>query len=78
MEKKSSGIWKFLAIVFGAALAGMVCYYVHQQNNPEYDPWEKPWKNSSSPIDLIHASSLADADEDEEDEDPLELDEDAD
>ena len=42
MEKKSSGIWKFLAIVFGAALAGMVCYYVHQQNNPEYDPWEKP------------------------------------
>ena len=26
--------------------------YVYKQQNPDYDPWEEPWENSSSPVDL--------------------------
>ena len=25
---------------------------MYKQHNPDYDPWEEPWENSSSPIDL--------------------------
>lgn len=60
MEKKSSNGWRFFAIVFGALLAGAVAFYVYKQRNPEYDPWEEPWENSSSPVDL----GLEDDDED--------------
>lgn len=53
MENKSSNsVWKFFAILFGVLLAGIGAYYVYKQRNPEYDPWEEPWKNSSSPVDL--------------------------
>ena len=24
----------------------------YKQQNPDYDPWEEPWENSSSPVDL--------------------------
>ena len=26
--------------------------YIYKQQNPDYDPWEEPWENSSSPVDL--------------------------
>ena len=66
MENKSGNGWKFFAILFGALLAGAVGFYIYKQQNPEYDPWEEPWENSSSPVDL----GLVDADDDEaEDED---------
>ena len=52
MEKNSSNGWKFFAILFGALLAGVVGLYVYKQQNPDYDPWEEPWENSSSPVDL--------------------------
>ena len=51
MEKNSSNGWKFFAILFGALLAGVVGLYVYKQQNPDYDPWEEPWENSSSPVD---------------------------
>lgn len=52
MEKNSSNGWKFFAILFGALLAAVVGLYVYKQQNPDYDPWEEPWENSSSPVDL--------------------------
>ena len=52
MENRSSGGWKFFALLFGALLAGITALYVYKQHNPDYDPWEEPWENSSSPIDL--------------------------
>jgi hypothetical protein len=53
MENNSSkGFWKFLAILFGTLLAGAVGFYIYKQKNPEYDPWEEPWENSSSPVNL--------------------------
>lgn len=52
MESKSSNGWKFFALLFGAALAAVVGLYIYKQQNPDYDPWEEPWENSSSPVDL--------------------------
>ncbi|MFC0265650.1 hypothetical protein [Alloscardovia macacae] len=52
MENRSSNGWKFFALLFGAMLAGVVGLYIYRQQNPEYDPWEEPWENSSSPVDL--------------------------
>ena len=52
MENKSSNGWKFFALLFGALLAGVVGLYIYKQQNPDYDPWEEPWENSSSPVDL--------------------------
>ena len=52
MENKSSNGWKFFATLFGALLAGVVGLYVYKQQNPDYDRWEEPWENSSSPVDL--------------------------
>ncbi len=52
MENKSSNGWKFFALLFGTLLAGVVGLYVYKQRNPDYDPWEEPWENSSSPVDL--------------------------
>ena len=51
MENKSSNGWKFFALLFGALLAGVVGLYIYKQQNPDYDPWEEPWENSSSPVD---------------------------
>ncbi|WP_300768129.1 hypothetical protein [uncultured Bifidobacterium sp.] len=76
MENKSSNGWKFFALLFGALLAGLVGLYVYKQRNPEYDPWEEPWENSSSPVDLgLSKDEDDDADdEDAEDEDAPALD----
>ncbi|RBP99628.1 hypothetical protein [Bifidobacterium xylocopae] len=52
MENKSSNGWKFFALLFGALLAGVCALFIYKQQNPEYDPWEEPWENSSSPVDL--------------------------
>ncbi|AKV55785.1 hypothetical protein BACT_0037 [Bifidobacterium actinocoloniiforme DSM 22766] len=52
MENKSSNGWKFFALLFGTLLAGVIAFFVYKQQNPEYDPWEEPWENSSSPVDL--------------------------
>lgn len=52
MENKSSNGWKFFALLFGALLAAVVGLYIYKQQNPDYDPWEEPWENSSSPVDL--------------------------
>jgi hypothetical protein len=52
MENKSSSGWKFFALLFGTLLAAVVALFVYKQQNPEYDPWEEPWENSSSPVDL--------------------------
>jgi hypothetical protein len=52
MENKSSNGWKFFALFFGALLAAVVGLYIYKQQNPDYDPWEEPWENSSSPVDL--------------------------
>ena len=52
MENRSSNGWKFFALLFGALLAGVVGLYIYKQQNPDYDPWEEPWENSSSPVDL--------------------------
>lgn len=66
MEKHSSnGFWKFLAILFGTLLAGAIGFYVYKQKNPEYDPWEEPWENSSSPINLDRGKHADDSDKDE-------------
>ncbi len=55
MEKKSSNGWKFFALLFGGLLAAVVGLYIYKQQNPDYDPWEEPWENSSSPVDLTLA-----------------------
>ncbi|MDD6372882.1 MAG: hypothetical protein PUF97_00055 [Bifidobacteriaceae bacterium] len=65
MKEKSGNGWRFFAILFGTLLAGAIGYYIYKQQNPEYDPWEEPWENSSSPVDL----GLDDEDE-EDDEQP--------
>lgn len=52
MENKSSNGWKFFALLFGGLLAAVVGLYMYKQQNPDYDPWEEPWENSSSPVDL--------------------------
>ncbi|MGO1346342.1 MAG: hypothetical protein ACTMHZ_04495 [Bifidobacterium psychraerophilum] len=67
MKNKSSNGWKFFALLFGALLAGVVGLYIYKQQNPDYDPWEEPWENSSSPVDLgIAEKSESDEDADEE------------
>lgn len=76
MEKQSGNGWKFFALLFGALLAGAVGFYIYKQQNPEYDPWEEPWENSSSPVDLGFDEEDADDDTDvplngAEDDDPL-------
>ena len=60
MENKSSNGWKFFALFFGALLAAVVGLYIYKQQNPDYDPWEEPWENSSSPVDLGLTKDLAD------------------
>ena len=52
MEDKSSNGWKFFALLFGGLLTAVVALYIYRQQNPDYDPWEEPWENSSSPVDL--------------------------
>ena len=59
MERKSSSGWKFFALLFGALLAAVVGLYIYKQQNPDYDPWEEPWENSSSPVDLGLAKEVA-------------------
>ena len=66
MEHSSSNGWKFFALLFGTLLAGVVALFVYKQQNPDYDPWEEPWENSSSPVDL----GLAKDEEDKGSEDP--------
>ena len=61
MENKSSNGWKFFALFFGALLAAMVGLYIYKQQNPDYDPWEEPWENSSSPVDLGLTKDKAEA-----------------
>ena len=68
MENKSSNGWKFFALLFGALLAGLVGLYVYKQQNPDYDPWEEPWENSSSPVDLGLDKAKAEAIADEAEE----------
>lgn len=79
MENKSGNGWKFFALLFGALLAGAVGFYVYKQQNPEYDPWEEPWENSSSPVDLGFDDSIDDddADDDDADDDDAEDEEDS-
>ena len=50
--KRTSKFWKVLSITLGTLLGGVIAYYIYRQQNPKYDPWEEPWENSSSPIDL--------------------------
>lgn len=59
MERKSSSGWKFFVLLFGALLAAVVGLYIYKQQNPDYDPWEEPWENSSSPVDLGLAKEAA-------------------
>ena len=69
MENKSSNGWKFFALLFGTLLAGLAALYIYKQQNPEYDPWEEPWENSSSTVDLgIAKKDEAPADEDEDED----------
>lgn len=63
MEEKSSSGWKFFALLFGALLAAALGLYIYKQQNPDYDPWEEPWENSSSPVDLGLNKAAATADE---------------
>lgn len=74
MEQKSSSGWKFFALLFGALLAGLAALYIYKQQNPEYDPWEEPWENSSSPVDLgiNKKAAVSASDEDEADEETAE------
>ncbi|WP_314688080.1 hypothetical protein [uncultured Bifidobacterium sp.] len=67
MENKSSNGWKFFALLFGTLLAGVVGLYVYKQRNPDYDPWEEPWENSSSPVDLGLSKDEGKSDADSDD-----------
>ncbi|KFI68070.1 hypothetical protein [Bifidobacterium magnum] len=69
MDNKSSNGWKFFALLFGALLAGVVGLYIYKQQNPDYDPWEGPWENSSSPVELSLAKDKTEDDEDDVKED---------
>ncbi len=68
MENKSSNGWKFFALLFGALLAALGCLYIYKQQNPDYDPWEEPWENSSSPVDLGISKKAEEPKESEDDE----------
>ena len=65
MEKKSSNGWKFFALLFGGLLAAVVGLYIYKQQNPDYDPWEEPWENSSTPVDLTLAQDKTEDDLDQ-------------
>ena len=65
MEKKSSNGCKFFALLFGGLLAAVVGLYIYKQQNPDYDPWEEPWENSSSPVDLTLAQDKTEDDLDQ-------------
>ena len=65
MEKKSSNGWKFFALLFGGLLAAVVGLHIYKQQNPDYDPWEEPWENSSSPVDLTLAQDKTEDDLDQ-------------
>ena len=65
MEKKSSNGWKFFALLFGGLLAAVVGLYIYKQQIPDYDPWEEPWENSSSPVDLTLAQDKTEDDLDQ-------------
>ena len=65
MEKKSSNGWKFFALLFGGLRAAVVGLYIYKQQNPDYDPWEEPWENSSSPVDLTLAQDKTEDDLDQ-------------
>lgn len=65
MEKKSSNGWKFFALLFGGLLAAVVGLYIYKRQNPDYDPWEEPWENSSSPVDLTLAQDKTEDDLDQ-------------
>ena len=65
MEKKSSNGWKFFALLFGGLLAAVVGLYIYKQQNPDYDPWEEPWENSSSLVDLTLAQDKTEDDLDQ-------------
>ena len=65
MEKKSSNGWKFFALLFGGLLAAVVGLYIYKQQNPDYDPWEETWENSSSPVDLTLAQDKTEDDLDQ-------------
>ena len=65
MEKKSSNGWKFFALLFGGLLAAVVGLYIYKQQNPDYDPLEEPWENSSSPVDLTLAQDKTEDDLDQ-------------
>ena len=67
MENKSSNGWKFFALLFGGLLAALVGLYIYKQQNPDYDPWEEPWENSSSPVDLGLNKAEDEAADDRED-----------
>ena len=62
---KSSNGWKFFALLFGGLLAAVVGLYIYKQQNPDYDPWEEPWENSSSPVDLTLAQDKTEDDLDQ-------------
>ena len=68
MGKQSSNGWRFLALLFGALLAGVVGLYIYKQQNPKYDPWEEPWENSSSPVNLDSSDKDSAKAEDSDDE----------
>ena len=70
MENKSSNGWKFFALLFGALLAAVVCLYIYKQQNPDYDPWEEPWENSSAPVDLGLTKDTAEPEAEAETADP--------
>ena len=70
MENKSSNGWKFFALLFGALLAAVVGLYIYKQQNPDYDPWEEPWENSSSPVDLGLTKDTAEPEAEAETADP--------
>ena len=70
MENKSSNGWKFFALLFGALLAAVVGLYIYKQQNPDYDPWEEPWENSSSPVVLGLTKDPAEPEAEAETADP--------